>query len=100
MGAAQGLAAARALRWRVVEDRVRVFDQRQVAPGCLPCLRPDLPPKGLGAGLLNRSDDGDFGPQCGDLLPRTRELHRLRCDQRGQLVIRRTNPFPHNKIIP
>lgn len=32
--------------------------------------------------------------------PRTRELRRLRCDQRGQLVIRGTNTLPHNKIIP
>jgi hypothetical protein len=40
----------------------------------------------------------DLGPQRGDLRPRPR--HSLRRDQRGQLVIRRTNTFPHNKIIP
>ncbi len=28
------------------------------APGCLPCLRPDLPRSDLGAGLPNRSEDG------------------------------------------
>ena len=81
------------------------------APGCLPCLRPVLPRSDLGAGLPNLSEDGgieefpEFMPKrrlraATSVLPRTSELRGLRCDQHGQLVVRRTNTFPHNKIIP